>query len=959
MSEETLHTPKNPLATGVTRPVSVWNRPLKVDFPKLFKTLTVGIINGVTAQWGAAANDLFDSIDAVKLKDDPGQLLWLLIVTAMQRALVETTNEYLPDLNLAPGEDPGAFANTFADAIEAVDCTLDASFMDHPGRLDLLEPVADAYQHWLHGLGMSESESQTIAARLRPHFVFTLHKTWRDNPNRYAPILRELDTPFAQASQEEHSWLKYAARLERKINKSVFGEVFGLEQIFIPLHAYYVESEQPRQNTLEVQKRQEKEIRHVVRLEECIDHWLKTSGKDDAIRMISGGPGAGKSSFCRMYAANVARRDRRVLLIPLHRLSLDGNLLDDVRRFAREGLELRGNVFSSEGPPTLVIFDGLDEVSMHGDVGESVARTFCEKASAMVTELNTAYHKVHLLISGRVLAVQAGENRIQNAKHTLHLLPYAMASNERNSHDYKDPDELLRIDLRNAWWSKLGACTGENFSDMPEELKRKDLDPITTEPLLNYLVARVYRKQEIDLTNNISLNKIYALLLHDVYERRYEQKRKLIRESELSEAEFIRALEDVALAVWQSDGRKATIEKLKAFVNEKILERLGKDVAEGAGRLMVTFFFRAEQEGALDQRTFEFTHKSFGEYLAARRLLRAVVKTGGELRRFQEDSESGWSPTTCLGKDKWSTWFARQPMTEEICAFLRSEVKLQKKENNLDVEVCQDALTTLLNHSLRHGPGVQEAFPDSDFRTLYDYARHVDITLLTALNACACTTQNVSSIQWPGPTDFARWFSWLTGPSGDNIGALARKNVSYINLTEQSISDADLSYADLSYADLSYADLSYANLSHANLCYANLCYANLCYANLCYANLCYANLSHANLCYANLSHANLSDTDLGLADLKEAYLRGADLRGANLDYTDLRGADLGGANLTEANLKETDLRGAYLPALELKGGYLPGLDPSEACLEKTKFSKSSCEELERMGIDLSNVEFCD
>ncbi len=1001
MSEETLHTPKNPLATGVTRPVSVWNRPLKVDFPKLFKTLTVGIINGVTAQWGAAANDLFDSIDTVKLKDDPGQLLWLLIVTAMQCALVETTNEYLPDLDLAPEEDPGAFANTFADAIEAVDCTLDASFMDHPGRLDLLEPVADAYQHWLHGLGMSESESQTIAARLRPHFVFALHKTWRDNPNRYAPILHELATPFAQATQEEHSWLKYYAYLEYDTNKSIFGEPFGLQQIFVPLHAYHVKIWQPRQYTLQSQEREETEIRHVVRLEECIDHWLDTSGKDDAIQMISGGPGAGKSSFCRMYAASVARRGRRVLLIPLHELSLDGNLLNKVRTFADEGLEVQGKIFPSEGPPTLVIFDGLDEASMHGDIGESVAQRFCEKASLMARELNVMHpNKVRILISGRILAVQAGENRIQGETRTLQILPYRILSDRYNLNglpiQYKDPNGLLKVDLRDKWWTKLRECTGEYFctdedsSKMPKELNREDLHPITVKPLLNYFLARLYRKQAIELVNDVPLNKIYALLLHDIYERNYEKNHSLLCKLEFSKNEFIITLEDVALMLWQNDGQKITIEELKNFVNKNALQQLTTRKGENIKLLLETFFFQAKH-GKSKQNMFAFTDKGFGEYLAACCLIRKIEEINEEFQSFQEGHKSGLLPSSCLDKEKWLASFGQQPITKNIGILLREEIQLRATRGYFDAQSCQNALTALLNDTLTCGPKAQEVFPKANFRTHQERVRNTDITLLISLDACARVTQKKSSIDWSGKNAFARWFNGLSKPSKDNTWWPLRKNTSYLSLGKQTLCSTDLREVDFSNADLSQADLREVNLRNANLSKANLNRVNLQEARLSgaklngaklfEANLRGADLSNTTLCNARLPKADLSSTNLERTDFTDANLENvsfanarikntlfekahivegdfskAEIHGADFYEAVLLNANMQSANLCGVNLSKTSLCGANLCETNLRGANLDEADLQEARLSNTNLHKASLYKANLRSVNLCSID---
>jgi predicted PilT family ATPase len=47
-------------------------------------------------------------------------------------------------------------------------------------------------------------------------------------------------------------------------------------------------------------------VRVVVDLEDCLRQWLQTANKNDAIRIISGGPGSGKSSFAKIFAAHHA-----------------------------------------------------------------------------------------------------------------------------------------------------------------------------------------------------------------------------------------------------------------------------------------------------------------------------------------------------------------------------------------------------------------------------------------------------------------------------------------------------------------------------------------------------------------------------------------------------------------------------------------------------------------------------
>jgi hypothetical protein len=66
----------------------------------------------------------------------------------------------------------------------------------------------------------------------------------------------------------------------------------------------------------------QKERHHVVDLAEAFDAWLEPFDKNDALRVVAGGPGSGKSSFVKWWAAQVMQREPMIptLLVPLHYL---------------------------------------------------------------------------------------------------------------------------------------------------------------------------------------------------------------------------------------------------------------------------------------------------------------------------------------------------------------------------------------------------------------------------------------------------------------------------------------------------------------------------------------------------------------------------------------------------------------------------------------------------------------
>ena len=95
----------------------------------------------------------------------------------------------------------------------------------------------------------------------------------------------------------------------------------------------------------------------------------------------------------------------------------------------------------------------------------------------------------------------------------------------------------------------------------------------------------------------------------------------------------------------------------------------------------------------------------------------------------------------------------------------------------------------------------------------------------------------------------------------------------------------DLSYANLSHDSLYYANLNTVDLRDVDLSNADLRYANLSYSSLYHANLSGADLSNADLSYTNLINADLSNADLRYASLRQANLSNANLTGAKADYS--------------------------------------------------------------------------
>jgi hypothetical protein len=308
----------------------------------------------------------------------------------------------------------------------------------------------------------------------------------------------------------------------------------------------------------------------------------------------------------------------------------------------------------------------------------------------------------------------------------------------------------------------------------------------------------------------------------------------------------------------------------------------------------------------------EFTHKSFGEFLFAERLVESFLDWTRkvERRRREEDDVS----TEAMDKQIYDL-LGYGSLTPEIVNYLRglwaenSELDLVRLFERLEhfyLRWCDgefiDPPPEKENLPLFKKEQLRKQLPEREthlgLRQVDVYAGSNVMIVLLELHRYAQTKDELKDkitfrpCGQPDTKEFDRERLLRIIGYGRCLGAYAYKKIAKVFFSGVFLSQADLSQANLSQANLSRANLSRANLSRADL-------------------------SQADLSQADLSRANFSQADLVLADLN-----GVDLRGANLSQADLRGANLSQADLSQANLSRADLRGADLRGADLRGADL-------------------------------------
>jgi hypothetical protein len=238
----------NSLNLKVTKPVAVWNQPLQVNFKDFFKSLTKAVVNGALLNWGSAIENSIDALAAFDLKNDPGQLTWLLIHHSFGEAIKNLIKEnadlirsrYISYLDKElTDDDYDSFLQELDLSIETESLTIDATFFNDPTGLEVLPRMMNLFAQWLETLGVTRAEAESICHRLPAYFVWALNREWCTHRTKYEPIVASFDSPFTKANTREREWYFYSAWLQKQLHEPMFNEAFSLAKVFMPLRAFY------------------------------------------------------------------------------------------------------------------------------------------------------------------------------------------------------------------------------------------------------------------------------------------------------------------------------------------------------------------------------------------------------------------------------------------------------------------------------------------------------------------------------------------------------------------------------------------------------------------------------------------------------------------------------------------------------------------------------------------------
>ncbi len=752
----------------------------------------------------------------------------------------------------------------------------------------LAEAFNDVLQQRLQQAGLPEAEAKTLTERVA-----------RKTNENLIPALVEVGESVerlvkwysAGGKEQLEKYLSIEEYLEQEIRPKPDEYIFDEEDekqitfrdLYVPLKVKLLD--------IKGERIRDKEL---VDIEEWVKTMLDDPDKKQRVLFIQGEAGRGKSVFCRMFADKV-RQALHPTFTPItirlrHLRALENNLTDTLENY----LDTVDFVKSDSGWLTdkntrfLFLLDGFDELLLEGRASGGL-QEFLEQVEMFG---RGSHHR--FLVTGRPLALQGIDRLLSQTKSLERVALEPM-------------DNSIRQTWLDKWAAKVGTQEAIDFQQFlqacPDEIKNN----LAREPLLLYLLARMHREQHLNVQTLAEAEGIKAKIrIYDESVKWVLDKQRQdenLRLAGLESEDLRRFMTEAALCVVQSGNESAKVAMLEARLKDsndpvaKLIQKareqpsLAKESEKKVLNNLLTAFYIKPASGDKGG-SVEFTHKSFGEFLFAERLVESFLDWTRKVKRRQREEDD--VSTEVMDKQIYDL-LGYGNLTLEIVSYLRGLwaenskldlVYLFKRLQDFYLRWCDgefiDAPPEKENLPLFKKEQLRKQLPEREtplgLRQVDVYAGLNVMILLWELHRYAKTKDELKD-------QIA--FHPCGQPNTDKFDSeRLLRIIGYSQCLDVFAFERILGVF-----------LRRANLRGADLSGVNLTGVILFYANLMGASLRGANLSGANIIAADLSRAELSRTDLS----------GANLRGAILFYANLRGANLRGANLRGANLRGADL----------------------------------------------------
>ncbi|MEH2409774.1 pentapeptide repeat-containing protein [Nostoc sp.] len=787
----------------------------------------------------------------------------------------------------------------------------------------LVQQINNAAIAWLVANGAEEPEAKLLTQRLVNSLPGHLLVVVTENAAPLAQLQKffrlgislspSLTTPEVGSTVGEKIDLHrehYRASLIQNLSMPLLMESFALKDIYVPQKGLPIEES--------ISEQDKKTIKPL-----DLKTWAQQQLTDlETIAVIESEPGYGKTSFCQLWAAQVAQELYPTWMPVLIRLR-------DVK-YGKTLIETLNSAFpinlstwlEQENPRCLLLLDGLDELPPSAQ-GIKAQAIFIHQLLNFQSQ-----HRHKIVLTSRSTTLPEIVSELPQLLRRIIIQPL-------------DAEELKQWFQQ---WAKVQSLPiAQNFFTFLKQTglfvsqsKSKDLSVLVRQPLMLHLLGILHRDGLLDdELLQLAANTPKSFLLWEIYHRLSRWllgypliggiKTMLLRSGS---AHINRTPEAIANLL---AGRHSQdlLEQMQAIAL-KILhsQRHQINVAEELNTLPGFYFkirdLESSGKAATESSLIEFSHIKLGESLCAEAI-------AAQLKFLTQCQDEAYGTLTFVLDSPNSVaqhiynllgyGILSQEIEELAIAGLR-----QQQKQKFSFEVLFQRLLSFWR-AYCQGRWLDEGIAHkalTHFHALQNPVNVEQVNAAVGLNVflllCACYRETKVPF-WPcgNPVNLAEF-------NPEALSALISRTTvlhkSAFAIRIKSLAGLNLSGASLLQVILTGVNLEQTNLSNAELIGANLAGANLQQANLAGVNLQQANLAGANLQQANLTGANLQQANLMGTNLDWANFTNACLFDAILAETDKKMAADNGALFS----KESFQRQKHLRSLPPQASQQPSLN---------------------------------
>lgn len=755
--------------------------------------------SGTSAAVSAAMPSILDALSKLRTKEPDylSQSAWKVVRLAYSAALIRLFSNTGLERQPQPAELEIVIAAMLQRAHDQVLATPQQITIDclySPLKLNVFRDAANRIPHELKPF-----QFQNAPLDMRKHFEECLVEGFEDVrnsiPKDFSALEASLSGALSVALEKRQALSRHHEYIITMFSqKPIFGQEdtgITLSDLYVRQRAIWNTKEEIKEKSektseraakgkknesqtefFEIQSIRERRWRtplHVADLHGTLHGWLKAPVQNDAIRVVAGGPGSGKSTFAKAFAVEcIDQNTYDVIFVPLQEIEAFGTFESRIENLFRNRTDLgldrvdsplkwlgqRAPSGSAPTKPLLIVCDGLDEIAPPGSSEAATVTTdFIQAMGSWINSRNSGGLYVCAIVLGRTISAQEAFRKLGIDHSALirvgGLLPIVQTDEWKFSSTQtqtNDADKVADIDQRIEYWGKWCRAIKSGNLPMPAALEEgtdgvQEFRELTTEPLLLYLLIWTGYLGEKWKEAADNRNHVYEAIFRQVHARQWGDgigPRRPNHDvgghsvtSNLPLDDFFLLQEALGLASWGTGGRTVSSETfasvLKIFLNPDKYDDLSENV--GSSLKSVALQSYTKSVGA-DNAGFEFVHKTLGEYLIARGLVRWLRHALSSLKERTSDSRCA-EAAAIFAKLAW-----HGPFTSEIFAFFRDELRLQYAQPLETRHLLSAQFVPLIGWAVRNGMPTHLALPKETTFTRLELSEHRSLDVLWTAMQC-------------------------------------------------------------------------------------------------------------------------------------------------------------------------------------------------------------------------------